>query len=155
MEKKDFIPIEAAPDPEVCKILENFGLFLGSQDAAVNFPALEANNIQYILNVATGIPNALPEKYEYCNVEILDIEESPIIDSFPKCFSFIEKAFSNNKGILVHCNAGISRSASVVIGYLIHGGMSFQDAFDLVKSKRSKIQPNPGFLKQLKNYGTN
>lgn len=49
----------AAPDPEVCKIIDH--LFLGSQDAAVNRKDLDANNIKFILNVSTGIPNAYPE----------------------------------------------------------------------------------------------
>ena len=51
-------------------------------------------------------------------------------------------------------NAGVSRSASIVIGFLMeHRGMSFTEAFDWVKTKRPKIQPNQGFLKQLKLYG--
>lgn len=65
--KVDFIPIEAAPDPDVCGPLTSQSvpvlpfLFLGSQDAAVNIEGLKAKGVTHILNVATGISNAFPE----------------------------------------------------------------------------------------------
>jgi len=149
--KLEFVPIEAAPDPKVCKI-QDF-LFLGSQDAAANIAELESFKITHILNVATGIENAFPKEFIYCNVEILDVDEASIVDCFPKCFAFIESAVNNNTGVLVHCNAGVSRSASVVIGYLMKvKRISYAEAFDIVKEKRSKIQPNRGFIEQLQIY---
>lgn len=55
--------------------------------------------------------------------------------------------------VLVHCNAGVSRSASVVIGFLMcQEKMSFDEAFSAVKAARPYIQPNPGFMNQLKKY---
>ncbi len=55
--------------------------------------------------------------------------------------------------VLVHCNAGVSRSASVVIGFLMsQEKMSFDEAFSAVKTARPHIQPNPGFMSQLKKY---
>lgn len=55
--------------------------------------------------------------------------------------------------VLVHCNAGVSRSASVVIGFLMsQEKMSFDEAFSTVKTARPSIQPNPGFMNQLKKY---
>ncbi|KTG38377.1 hypothetical protein cypCar_00018056 [Cyprinus carpio] len=55
--------------------------------------------------------------------------------------------------VLVHCNAGVSRSASVVIGFLMsQEKMSFDEAFSAVKTARPYIQPNPGFMSQLKKY---
>ncbi len=47
-----------------------------------------------------------------------------------------------------HCAAGVSRSASIVIAYYIkEKKMTFQEAYDFVKSKRNKIYPNSGFVK--------
>ena len=52
------------------------------------------------------------------------------------------------KRILFHCYAGISRSATLAIAYLVHtNNISLQDAINLVKSKRNIIQPNNGFMK--------
>ncbi|VDN13899.1 unnamed protein product [Dibothriocephalus latus] len=54
---------------------------------------------------------------------------------------------------LVHCMAGISRSASLVLAYLIrHQNMSLADAYDLVRGVRPFIQPNAGFWRQLISY---
>ena len=49
--------------------------------------------------------------------------------------------------------AGKSRSSSIIIAYLIRfKSMTYEKAYELVKSKRDVIQPNEGFVKQLKEY---
>jgi atypical dual specificity phosphatase len=56
----------------------------------------------------------------------------------------------NNK-ILVHCTAGVSRSTSVLIYYFMkEKGMTFEEALDMVRSKRNIVNPNKGFVKTLK-----
>jgi protein-tyrosine phosphatase len=54
---------------------------------------------------------------------------------------------------LIHCNAGISRSSTIVLAYLlgIHR-MKYEDAYTLLKTARSNIRPNDGFVQQLKEY---
>lgn len=55
--------------------------------------------------------------------------------------------------VYVHCNAGVSRSASFVIAYLMRElAMTFEEAFTFVKQKRPQIMPNHGFVTQLKQY---
>lgn len=57
------------------------------------------------------------------------------------------------KRILFHCYAGISRSTTLAIAYLVHTtNMTLQDAIKFVKSKRHIIQPNNGFMKALEMY---
>lgn len=56
-------------------------------------------------------------------------------------------------GVLVHCYAGVSRSASCVIAYLMQErGMKFQEAFAFASKKRPVIFPNMGFQRQLREY---
>ena len=97
---QEFVPIEAAHDPKVCQITDF--LFLGSQDAAANLDGLKANNIRNILNVATGITNAYPKLFNYYNVEILDLPESPLIEKMEICFGVIDKIKHQNESVLVH-----------------------------------------------------
>jgi len=53
--------------------------------------------------------------------------------------------------VLVHCLAGMSRSATVVVAYLLATtSMNTQEAISFVRSRRPIIQPNYGFEKQLK-----
>jgi protein phosphatase slingshot len=55
--------------------------------------------------------------------------------------------------ILVHCKKGISRSASVVLAFIMkEKGWSLDESFEFVKNKRNCIRPNSGFLKQLEIY---
>ena len=52
---------------------------------------------------------------------------------------------------MVHCAQGRSRSASLVIGWLIKvHSLSYDDALDYVKKRRAVVQPNVGFIRQLK-----
>ena len=60
--------------------------------------------------------------------------------------SFLER----NKKVFVNCYAGVSRSASIVIAYLMYKrNMSFIQAFEFLKMKRSIVSPNLGFIDQL------
>jgi hypothetical protein len=53
-------------------------------------------------------------------------------------------------GTLVVCTAGMSRSATICIAYLIkHQALSFEEAFKTAKNARPYVNPNPGFLKYL------
>jgi hypothetical protein len=54
--------------------------------------------------------------------------------------------------VIVHCKSGVGRSASIIIAYLIkHEGMSFDEAFNLVKSKR-KINLSKDQKESLKDF---
>ena len=60
---------------------------------------------------------------------------------------------SQNKKVLVHCEVGVSRSASCIIAYLMKSKqMNFKDAYSFCKEKRTIISPNPGFTMQLYEY---
>ena len=107
----------------------------------------------HILNLAPDVEPAYPEHFQYKTVPVLDIPETNIISYFPQCFEVLDDAVKSGGCVLVHCKAGVSRAAAVVIGYLIRqNDMDYQQAFDFVKSKRPSIKPNPGFVAQLKEY---
>merc|ERR1712141_744253 len=69
---------------------------------------------------------------------------------FEEAFEFIDLAKSNNSGVLVHCQAGISRSPTIAVAYLMKFyPMAMSDAYKFVKTKRSIISPNLNFMGQL------
>ena len=58
--------------------------------------------------------------------------------------------------VVVHCYDGISRSATIVIEYLMKmNNMNYLNPFKYVKQKRNIIEPNIGFIQQLKLYEKN
>ena len=59
----------------------------------------------------------------------------------------------NGKKVLIHCAAGVSRSASFTIAYFMKAKkMNYKTAFLLVKKGRLCVQPNEGFVQQLLEY---
>ncbi|KAM9324414.1 dual specificity protein phosphatase 7-like [Gastrophryne carolinensis] len=67
--------------------------------------------------------------------------------------SIQEEARSNKCGVLVHCLAGISRSVTVTVAYLMQKlNLSLNDAYDFVKRKKSNISPNFNFMGQLLDF---
>jgi len=60
----------------------------------------------------------------------------------------------DNKKILFHCFAGVSRSATFAIAYIMmKQKLSVKEAYDMVKNKRDMIKPNNGFMLALKKFG--
>jgi len=56
-------------------------------------------------------------------------------------------------GVLVHCYAGVSRSTTIVLAYLMaRRGMRLAEALALVKAARPAVCPNQGFMEQLRHY---
>lgn len=143
--------VDQKADLQVAEVLPN--LLLSSQSAAADRPTLTSCGVTHILCVAPGIEPSFPGEFTYFSVPILDLPNINITDYFPKCFQIIDDVTRSGGRILVHCNAGVSRAVSVVIGYLIElEGMDFDSAFALVKSKRPASRPNDGFTLQLKSF---
>ncbi|XP_078129375.1 dual specificity protein phosphatase 19-like isoform X1 [Sander vitreus] len=128
-------------------------LLLASQDAAHDNDTLQRFKVSHVLNVAYGVTNLFPDQLIYKTLQILDLPDTDITSYVGECSSFIDQAREQDGVVLVHCNAGVSRSSSVVIGYLmLREGLSFDDAYSQVKVARPSICPNPGFYQQLKGY---
>jgi protein-tyrosine phosphatase len=72
--------------------------------------------------------------------------------TFFPVFRFIEQ--ERKKGnVLIHCAAGISRSATLLISYLMNKHQTtFEDCLVFVAIKRPCVQPNAGFVTQLKKF---
>ncbi|XP_015248357.1 PREDICTED: dual specificity protein phosphatase 19-like [Cyprinodon variegatus] len=128
-------------------------LLLASQDAAHDIDTLQRFKVSHVLNVAYGVPNLFPDQMVYRTLQILDLPETDITSHLEECSCFIDQARAQDGVVLVHCNAGVSRSSSIVIGYLmLREGLSFDDAYNQVKLARPSIRPNAGFSQQLQNY---
>eukprot|EP00795_Rhopilema_esculentum_P011452 gene11452-21657_t len=126
------------------------GLFIGSQDAATNYEELKRNNVSSILNVAIGVTELDCNEFCYKSLPIFDTPDFNIKPHFEEANRFIKKSLGLGS-ILVHCNAGISRSATIIIAFLmIEKQLGLEDALELVKRARPASKPNPGFMKQLR-----
>jgi protein-tyrosine phosphatase len=126
-------------------------LYLGDAKIARSRYFLENNNIRGIINATTNEPNAHPESYDYLRINIDDDPSEQIFPFFQPVFEFIRRHYSLGHGVLVHCQMGVSRSATLVIAYLmIDGQKTLGEAFQQVKSVRQQMDPNEGFISQLR-----
>ncbi|PRQ36849.1 putative phosphoric monoester hydrolase [Rosa chinensis] len=133
-----------------CQIEE--GLFLGSLGAANNKETLENLNVTHILTVADSLPPKYPNDFVYRVLNVEDRRTTDLQQHFDECFNYIEEAKTSGGGVLVHCFSGKSRSATIVLSYLMKKHrMSLSEALEHVKEKRPEAAPNAGFIKQLKN----
>ncbi|CAD8120329.1 unnamed protein product [Paramecium sonneborni] len=128
-------------------ILEDkYKLYLGDLDDAQNKQWLKSHQICCVITVANGQPISYYDntiKHHYYFID--DKADFKIQKYFSKVFHDIDRELQNTN-VLIHCAAGISRSATFVIGYLIkRKQMSYKQAFNYVKSRRPMIRPNPGF----------
>mmetsp|Transcript_31333 Transcript_31333/g.69751 ORF Transcript_31333/g.69751 Transcript_31333/m.69751 type:complete len:217 (-) Transcript_31333:840-1490(-) len=127
-------------------------LFLGSQMHERDFSLLQANGITHILQVGVELRCSHPAYFTYKQVPLYDLEEGDLLSLLPQCFEFIKQGQAAGK-VLVHCMAGVSRSASVVIAYLMTAlNKGLQEARDFVQAARPVINPNLGFTLQLRLY---
>ena len=130
-------------------ILDN--IYLGDVLAAENETYLKSFNISVVINCA----------YEHISdYEALKAYELNLTDHFPQqlfpTFEFaynIIKYYNKNNKIYVHCMSGMSRSASLVIFYIMkEKKWDYDRSFEYVQKIRSCINPNSYFVEQLKEY---
>jgi len=134
--------------PEINEII-NDKLYLGNYDQAKDLNTLKKFKISHILMCGTFLEKMFPDSFVYEHFEIEDTIEENISKFFKRGIEFIE----NSDVVFVHCHAGVSRSASIVIAYIMHKfKIGYEDAYKIVKNKRREIFPNESFRNQLREF---
>ncbi|KAM6954556.1 dual specificity protein phosphatase 10 [Aplochiton taeniatus] len=127
-------------------------LYLGNELDAQDGNQLQRLNIGYILNVTTHLPLYHYDTgiFSYKRLPATDSNKQNLRQYFEEAFEYIEEAHQAGMGLLIHCQAGVSRSATIVIAYLMkHTWMTMTDAYKFVKARRPIISPNLNFMGQL------
>jgi len=144
-------------------------LFIGNHQAAQSISYLNSLGITHLLNcahplsgpeAAISVPVDIDQLKEanitYLGLQLADESSQEISPEFERSGQWIQDALATpgNK-VLVNCWAGISRSSTVTIAFLMrHREMNLVAAIRQVKSMRD-INPNYGFLKQLVVFESN
>jgi protein-tyrosine phosphatase len=133
------------------EILEGF-LFLGNMWHAQSSQVIEHLGITHIVNATLDIGNVFESKgVKYHEVKIKDRVDTDIRSFFETTYDFIEQAKRTQHGrVLVHCTQGISRSATLVIMYLMRSNhWSLVTAVNFALASRGVVYPNEGFMNAL------
>lgn len=124
------------------------GIYLSTDIGARQYSRLRALGIKQILCVGKELKAHMDPRFECRYISIHDAEEEDIKQHFKGTLEWMSA-----KPTLVHCFAGISRSPTIVLAYLMkHYGHTLERALSICKDARPRIEPNPGFLKQLEAY---
>ena len=135
--------------PSIHHIIDN--LYLGDFRAADDINILKENQITYIINCAFNLPNKFPNEITYKRLDLKDETNQKIIEKLKEAYQFIKE--NKDKKIFVHCVFGKSRSASVIIFYIMNEQkVDFNTAKTFVKNIRSIVEPNIGFQQELNHY---
>lgn len=142
-------PAPATPlPPGVCEVLPH--LLLGG--AAALRPGLLATlGVTCVINCAAELANfPVPENVAYLRAPMADHPSAALDQHLDTVADAIEEVRLQGGRTLVHCLAGVSRSAAMVLGYLVkHRAMPLAEAFALVRAARPMARPNSGFFRQL------
>ncbi|KAF6745368.1 phosphatases II [Ephemerocybe angulata] len=125
------------------------GLWLGDFPSALDTETLKEKGIRSVLSAMRGRVT-VHETFIRHQISLDDDPDADILVHFPPSIAFIGSELAKGRGVLVHCQAGISRSATIVAAYLMKTrNLNPQAALKMVRDARPIISPNPGFLEQL------
>jgi len=130
-------------------------LFIGSRKDASNKELLRSLGINTIVNATKDCPHHFEtdSSFNYFRVPVKDTWNQDLPSYFPGCFQFIDSMKNEGNKILIHCTAGISRSATLTIAYIMFSEKEcLSNAYTYVKNKRPAISPNLDFMGELQQY---
>ncbi|KAK9926556.1 hypothetical protein M0R45_023779 [Rubus argutus] len=129
-------------------------LFIGGALAARSVYTLQRLGINNILCLCSNeigqSDSQFPDLFEYKNFSICDSEDSNISSIFDEAVEFIHHVEQTGGKVLVHCFEGRSRSATLVLAYLmLRKNSTLLEAWNSLKQVHRRAQPNDGFAKIL------
>ncbi|KNZ78667.1 Dual specificity protein phosphatase 12 [Termitomyces sp. J132] len=125
------------------------GLWIGDLASALNVEKLRTHGIYSILSAMRG-RLTIQETFIQHQVLLDDTEDTDILQHLLPSIHFIEAELNKGRGVLVHCHAGVSRSASLIAAYLMYSKrLDRETALEMIRNVRPSIEPNEGFLRQL------
>ncbi|KAG2143057.1 hypothetical protein DEU56DRAFT_793264 [Suillus clintonianus] len=126
------------------------GVWIGDLQSAMDVEGLKERNIFSIVTAMRGkvTIHAAFNKYQ---INVDDSANEDVLVHFLPSISFIQNELDKRRGVLVHCGAGISRSATIVAAYLMYSlKLDPASAIDMIRTVRPIVEPNEGFMEQLR-----
>lgn len=125
-------------------------LAIGSYDDAIDLALLDSHSITGVLDLTIETSYSLPPRILRLKIPMEDgIPLKP--DHIRLSVNWLRQAIRERR-ILIHCLAGISRSTSITMCYLYECGFSFDEAYELIKSRRIQVNPHPALLESIREY---
>uniref|UniRef100_A0A8D2ZHQ1 Dual specificity protein phosphatase 5 n=1 Tax=Scophthalmus maximus TaxID=52904 RepID=A0A8D2ZHQ1_SCOMX len=125
-------------------------LYLGSAYHASRQDYLSDLHITALLNVSRRDMQPAKGHYDYKWIPVEDNHMADISSHFQEAIEFIDHVKQSGGKVLVHCEAGISRSPTICMAYIMRTQqLQLDAAFDIIKQRRDVVSPNFSFMGQL------
>lgn len=145
------------PSVQIMPAITDEGKLLIGDVHSLNLEILQRENVKAIVSCSKECDcrSKLGEYAKEVRIFQINIRDTPadnIGKYFDDAFSFIQRGRKEG-AVLVQCMAGISRSSAIILAYMMRRlGVSLDNALTYLKQKRPKINPNEGFMNQLRLY---
>uniref|UniRef100_A0A182XDA3 Dual specificity protein phosphatase 15 n=1 Tax=Anopheles quadriannulatus TaxID=34691 RepID=A0A182XDA3_ANOQN len=131
------------------------GLYIGNYRDSKDYQQLDRYGITHIVSIHDSPRRFHPDKHYLC-VIAADKPDQNLSQYFSVCNDFIHSARLKQGNVLIHCLAGMSRSVTVAVAYIMCvTPLSWKEALKVVRAGRSIANPNLGFQNQLQDFETN
>ncbi|XP_064603182.1 dual specificity protein phosphatase 2-like [Liolophura sinensis] len=128
-------------------------LYLGDSRHAAQKSVLKNLGVTAIVNVSKTLVNHFPEDFVYKTIPVDDKTDTELAPWFNETISFIDEQRERGGKVLVHCQAGVSRSATICMAYIMYKRKCPMDeAFDRIHKQRGVVSPNLSFMRQLQTF---
>jgi rhodanese-related sulfurtransferase len=131
----------------------NVKVYMGPARAAgaKAYESLVQAGVGAIINCTLHIPcHHRRHNIRYCQIPVRDHAGADILTYLPGATTFLDNNLRQGTSVLVHCEMGVSRSATVVLAYLMqYHNMTRDQSYVILKQRRPSINPNEGFWQQL------
>lgn len=130
------------------------GVYLGSISTARNELWIRSNNIDAVVNLSMIPYSHVGGTTDIYRIDMEDTQVGPDnVDDYLEKFSagvgLIQLLRGQKKKVLVHCAAGVNRSATLIAFFLIEGGMSYDEVTNLLAVANARrgqpVLTNPSF----------
>lgn len=134
------------------QIIKN--LWIGSEGDSRSTAFFKAHGIRLVVNATANIPIRAPADVKSYRVPVDDhpSENDTMLRHLPLVVVAIDDILKYGHGVLVHCRAGMQRSAAVVAAYLMwKRGMTADQVFEFINAKKHEtFWPVPTFEAALR-----
>ncbi len=126
-------------------------LFIGGYRAASDPQLLAKNKIDVVVSMIGAKETPRFAGIDHACMPAQDLPGHDIREAAVAAATYALQKMRQGRTVLVHCHAGISRSATVVLLILMAQGEALKTALADLKARRPQVQPNAGFMKLLAN----
>ncbi|XP_054164720.1 dual specificity protein phosphatase 22-B-like [Oppia nitens] len=129
------------------------GLYIGSVRDSKDMEQLKTNCITHIISIHDNARKGGLQDIEYLCILASDSPNQNLSQFFPQCNDFIHCARLSGGSVFIHCLAGVSRSVTIAVAYLMSvTSLNCKEALEALRGARSISAPNYGFQRQLEEF---